>query len=63
MAIWFLAGQMGRKGDLVLTNPTLELFAVTNRAAKYRALKALEKAGLIRVERRPQKNPLVTILD
>jgi hypothetical protein len=62
LAIWFLAGLRRREWDLKLTSDTLTHFGVTDRAAKYRALKALEEAGLIQVERRPNKNPLVTIL-
>jgi hypothetical protein len=47
---------------VTLTSAILRRFSV-NRKAKYRGLEALEEAGLIRVERRPKKNPIVTILD
>ena len=33
-----------------------------NRTDKWRALAILEQAGLIKVKRRPRKNPLVTLL-
>jgi DNA-binding transcriptional ArsR family regulator len=63
LAIWFLSGlRGGRMDSLKLTSATLERFGVS-RSAKSRALKALEKAGLINVRREPRKNPLVTILD
>jgi hypothetical protein len=62
MAIWFVAGLRRRKDGLKLTTETLGLFAV-NRSAKSRALKALVKAGLIRVHGEPRKNPEVTILE
>jgi hypothetical protein len=64
LAIWFLQGlpKRGEEG-LKLTSKTLKRFHVRNRSTKSRALKALEEAGLIRVERRPNQNPLVTILD
>ncbi len=45
-----------------LTTAILERFSV-NRKAKYKALSLLEKAGLIRVDRPPRKNPVVTILE
>jgi hypothetical protein len=44
-----------------LANRTLAAAGVT-RYAKYRALAALERAGLIRVERRGKRGPLVTLL-
>jgi hypothetical protein len=63
LANWFLSGlRYGRRSDLPLTSGTLRQFAVLDRSAKYRALRALEKKGLIRVRREPGKNPLVTIL-
>lgn len=60
LAICFEAGW--RRSDVVkLTTAVLARFAV-NRKAKYSALAALEAAGLIRVQRRLRKNPVVTIL-
>ncbi len=59
MAIWYLAGL--RKSDtVVLSNFLLASFNVGPQA-KYRCLKALEDAGLISVEYRPQKNPRITL--
>ena len=63
MAVWWLAGVKGQRVDLKLTTAVLNRFGVDDRTAKSRALVALEKDGLISVHRRPQKNPLVTILD
>jgi hypothetical protein len=59
-----LCFESGRKRSQVvtLTSAILRRFSV-NRKAKYRGLEALEEAGLIRAERRPKKNPIVTILD
>jgi DNA-binding transcriptional ArsR family regulator len=63
LAIWFLSGlRHGGTDGLRLTAATLKPFQV-DRSAKSRALKALEGAGLIRVQRRDRKNPVVTILD
>ena len=45
-----------------LTTAILKRFGV-NRKAKYRALKSLEDAGLIRVHRELRKNSVVTILE
>ncbi len=61
-AIWYEAGRRKRLHDLKITSKMLEGFSV-DRHAKSRVLAALEAAGLIRVERRPRKNPLVTILE
>lgn len=61
LAIWFEAGR--RKSKVVkLTSAILERFNVS-RKCKYRALKSLEKAGLIRVHREPRRNPVVTIME
>jgi hypothetical protein len=62
LAIWFLAGLKGRKDQLMLPTPMSERFHI-DRSAKLRGLKALEKAGLIRVQRRGNKNPIVTIIE
>jgi hypothetical protein len=64
LAIWFVSGlRHGEKTDLSLTTATLGLFGVDDRSAKYRALKALKKAGLIVVRQEHGKNPLVTIVE
>lgn len=60
LAIWFEAGRK-KSGTITLTTAILNRFKV-NRKAKYRALDALEAAGLIVVERRPRKNPVVSIV-
>jgi hypothetical protein len=60
LAIMFEVGRR-RSQEIVLTTAILKRFGV-NRKAKYRALKLLEKAGLISVVRRPRKNPLVAVL-
>jgi hypothetical protein len=60
LAIWHLARM--RKSDTVeLSQTRLSEFGV-KRWAKYRALAALEKAGLVRVVRRQRRNPEVTVL-
>jgi DNA-binding transcriptional ArsR family regulator len=61
LAVWFEAGRR-KSNEVKLTTAILQRFSV-NRKAKYTALKALEKAGLVRVRREPRRNPVVTILD
>jgi DNA-binding transcriptional ArsR family regulator len=63
LAIRYLAGLRNCTEGLKLTSKTLELFGVLDRSTKTRALQSLEGAGLVRVVRRPGKNPLVTILE
>jgi hypothetical protein len=46
---------------VVIANQALEAWGV-GRRAKYAALKNLERAGLICVERRERKSPLVTLV-
>lgn len=60
LAIMFEVGRR-RSQEIILTTAILKRFGV-NRKAKYRALKLLEKTGLISVVRRPRKNPLVSVL-
>ena len=60
-AIWYLVG-INRHSTVNLTNTALKQFNVS-RDSKYRALKALEKAGLLTVVRTNGKNPQVTLLD
>ena len=49
------------KGNpITLSNVRLSDWGIRRRT-KYRALIALESAGIIAVERRPRKNPLVTL--
>lgn len=61
LAIWFEAGRR-KSNEVKLTTAILRRLNV-NRKAKYRALKSLEKAGLVRVHRELRKNPVVTILE
>lgn len=59
-AIWYRAG-LESNGTIRLGNAVLNKFGVKP-DAKRRALNALEGAGLIKVQREDNKNPLVTIL-
>jgi hypothetical protein len=59
--LWYLY-RLKKSKSFVLAQARLDGFGIT-RQAKYRALEALEAAGLISVERRPKKGPVVTILD
>lgn len=60
-AIWYLVG-INSHSTVNLTNTALKQFNVS-RDSKYRALKALEKEGLITVVRTNGKNSVVTLLD
>jgi hypothetical protein len=62
LAVWFVSGLRGRREGLKVTTRVVQRFGVNDRSAKKRALDALERAGLIRVDRQQGKNPLVTIL-
>jgi hypothetical protein len=61
MALWFQAGLQGGSPTVVLTRSLLRQFGVTDRHAGYRALKALEAADLVEVERHTGRCPRVTI--
>ena len=61
LALWFEAGRK-RTRQVRLTGPILRRFSVERRAA-YRALGALERAGLVSVKRQVGKNPALEILD
>jgi len=61
IVIWFRCGLCG-SFTITLPSTVLSLFNV-DRSAKFRALKALEKASLITVDRRSGKNPIITILE
>jgi hypothetical protein len=61
LALWFEAGRRRAK-EVILTTAILSRFNV-GRKAKYKGLIALEDAGLIRVYRKPRRNPVVTVLD
>ena len=63
LVIWWLAGLKGRKNDLLIGNRGLiACFGITP-SIKSRALKSLERAGLISVQREPGLLPVVAILD
>ena len=51
-----------KENPISLSNTALSDWGIRRRT-KYRALAALESAGLIRVKRQPHKNPLVTLLE
>jgi DNA-binding transcriptional ArsR family regulator len=60
LCLWRLSGALGNR-TMTLGNAELEPIGI-DRAAKSRALDALEKAGLIRAERKPGRWPIVTLL-
>ena len=59
VALWFLAG-LKRSRKVALFQSKLKLFNIS-RQASYRALLRLESAGLVSVERRRGRSPVVTI--
>src|SRR5450759_2876614 len=59
LAICYLAG-MNKLKPFRLTRRTIKVFGVSRHAA-YRALGAMEEAGLVDVERHPGKNPVITV--
>ena len=61
IAIWHAAG-LTRSRSVALSNVAGLRFGL-DRNAKYRALNWLEGAGLIKVERKLGRAPLITILD
>ena len=61
VALWFLAG-LTRRREVKLTRSTLKRFGVLPDAAR-RALGALEKDGLVSVQRSPGRSPLVSLQD
>jgi len=60
VALWFLSGVTRSETVKLSGRPLAELGV--DRHAKYRALAALEGAGLVRVTRSPGRNPVVTLL-
>lgn len=65
-ALWVALGLLHLKGlrrsnTFIVSNRKMEQWGVLP-DAKSRALKSLERAGLIRVERRGKRNPIVTIV-
>jgi len=61
LALWFLAGLKNVR-TVSLSNTLAEQFAV-DRSSKYRALCWLEDAGLISVQRKVGRAPIVTLND
>lgn len=62
-ALWFDANcSRGKPATVQPTRRTLLRFGLSSRPTLYRALDVLEGAGLIRVETRDGRRPLVTIL-
>jgi DNA-binding transcriptional ArsR family regulator len=60
LGLWFLRG-LQRKDSFLVSNLAMQAWEV-GPDAKSRALRALERAGLITVERRGRRSPSVTIL-
>jgi hypothetical protein len=60
MLLWREAGMDGI-GPVTVTNAKAAALGI-DRSAKSRAVADLERVGLVRVERRPRRNPLVTIV-
>lgn len=60
LCLWYLRG-LRASDSVILSNITMREWSVSP-DAKARALRALEKAGLVTIERRGKRSPLVTIL-
>jgi hypothetical protein len=60
LALWHLKG-LRRDNSFLVSNQMLHEWGIQP-DAKRRALRALEKAGLIRVERRGKRSPQVTLV-
>ena len=61
LALWFRRGLT--KTNSVTANQSLMSWFGVSRHAKYRALKSLEQAGLVRLQPRSGKGPMVLIQD
>lgn len=61
LALWYAAG-LARSAVVPLSNISGDRFGL-DRNAKYRALEWLEGAGLVKVERKLGRAPVVTILE
>jgi hypothetical protein len=61
LAVWFLAG-FKRESQVKLTAATLADFDVTSQAARA-ILRRFETAGLVVVDRKRGRSPIITILD
>ena len=60
--LWFGAG-IKKQRTLSISLSNLRVAPRISRSAASRALQALEHAGLVSVQRRPGRKPLVTLLD
>jgi len=60
LALWYLRG-LRRSNSFIVSNLTMREWGVQP-DAKARALRALERVGLIRVERRGKRSPQVTLV-
>jgi len=60
LVLWYLKG-LRRSHSFIVSNLMMQEWNVQP-DAKARALRALERAGLIRVERRGKRNPQVTLV-
>jgi hypothetical protein len=60
LGLWFLRG-LRRSNSFIVSNLMMQEWGVQP-DAKARALRALERAGLIRVERRGKRSPQVTLI-
>lgn len=63
LAIRFMHGLNGGATDIAVTDRVVGRIVVVDRKTRYRALEALENAGLIAVARRRGAAPRVKILD
>jgi hypothetical protein len=61
LVLWRLA-RLKKTNSVLLTNAALKRHGLA-RWAKYPALQALERAGLVAVRRRPKRSPEVTLLE
>ena len=61
IVLWYLSG-VSKKSTVILSGVQLKKFGI-HRLAGSRALKWLELAALVRVERKDNKSPRVTILE
>jgi hypothetical protein len=60
LALWHIKG-LRRSETFILSNVIVEEWGILS-DAKSRALRALERAGLIRIERRGKRSPQVTLV-
>jgi hypothetical protein len=59
--LWHLSGLKHHEKTILLSNVEVERWGIS-RQAKWRALGALERAGLITIERRRTRSPMVTLV-